>query len=219
MTFRLYTFWRSQAAYRVRIALAMKDMDYGSAYVHLLKGEQFSDAYGDINPGNAVPALIDGEGAPLVQSLAILEYLEEKQPDPPLLPSGLRDRAHVRAIAQMLVVDTHPFIVPRVRKYLETELRLDEQARLRWLKHWQETGSSVVEKVLSRDARTGAFCLGDTPSMADLCLVPHFTSAMMLYDCDLNAFATCKRIFDNCMRLEAFAQTHPTKQLDYVPGH
>jgi maleylpyruvate isomerase len=219
MSLRLYSFWRSQATYRVRIALAIKGMSYENEYVHLLKGEQFSDSYAAINPASAVPALVEDGKAPLIESLAILEYLEEKQPNPPLLPTDLRDRAHVRSVAQMCVVDIHPLIVPRVRKYLEQELRVDEQARNKWLKHWQETGSRALEKVLSRDRRTGAYCLGDKPTMADLCLVPHFTSAIMLYDCDLNAFPTCKRIFDNCMRLPAFADTHPTKQPDYAPGH
>ncbi|HEX9903473.1 MAG TPA: maleylacetoacetate isomerase [Propylenella sp.] len=217
MALRLYTFWRSQAAYRVRIALAIKGLSYDSEYIDLLKGRQFDDAYARLNPGHAVPTLVDGDSPPLTESVAIIEYLEEMQPEPPLLPSDRRLRAHARAIAQMFVADTHPFIVPRVRKYLEKELGLDEAARTRWLRHWQETGARAVETVLSRDSRTGKFCVGDRPTLADLCLVPHFTSAMMLYDCDLGAFPTCRRIFDACMALDAFASTHPTKQPDYAP--
>jgi maleylacetoacetate isomerase len=216
---RLYTFWRSQATYRVRIALAIKGIEYESSFVDLLKGDQFAEAYDALNPGHAVPTLVDGDSPPLVESLAIIDYLEEKQPTPPLLPADIRLRAHARAIAQMLAADVHPFIVPRVRTYLQREFGADEAARTKWLKHWQETGSRVVETVLARDSRTGRFCVGDRPSVADLCLVPHLTSAMMLYDCDLGQFPTCKRIFDACMALDAFSSTHPTKQPDYAPGH
>ncbi len=215
MTIRLYTFWRSQAAYRVRIALALKGIEYESVFIDLLKGRQFDESYRALNPGQAVPTMIDGDGPPLVQSLAILEYLEEKHPNPPLLPSDIQLRAHARAIAQILAADTHPLIVPRVRSYLEKEFGLDEPTRMRWLKHWLESGSRAVESLLAGDGRTGKFCCGDRPTLADLCLVPHVTTAMMLYDFDLAAFPHSKRIFDACMRLDAFSKTHPTKQPDY----
>jgi maleylacetoacetate isomerase len=219
MDMRLYTFWRSQAAYRVRIALALKGIEYESEFIDLLKGHQFSDAYSALNPGHAVPTLIDRDGPPLVQSLAILEYLEEKHPNPPLLPADPQQRAHVRALAHMLVADTHPFIVPRVRKYLEKDLGLAEATRTNWLRHWLDAGSRAVETVLARDSRTGKFCCGDQPSIADLCLVPHFTSAMMLVQTDLASYPTCKRIFAACMSLDAFASTQPTRQPDFAPGH
>jgi len=216
---KLFTFWRSQATYRVRIALALKGLQYDSEYIDLLKGHQFSDAYDAVNPGHALPTLIDGDGPPLVESLAILEYLDEKHPELPLLPADLRDRAHARAVAQLLASDTHPFIVPRVRKYLEKELGLDEAKRTAWLRHWLETGSHAVETVLTRDARTGRFCCGERPTIADLCLVPHFVSAGMLVQMDLGAYPTCKRIFENCMALDAFSNTQPVKQPDCSPGH
>ena len=126
---KLFTYWRSQAAFRVRIALGLKGLAMEKVTLDLLAGDQFAADYQKLNPEGVVPTLIDGEGEPLVQSLAILEYLDEKYPEPPLLPKDLRARAHARAIAQMVAMDAHPFIVPRVRKYLEEELRLDEPAR------------------------------------------------------------------------------------------
>ena len=126
---KLFTYWRSQAAFRVRIALRLKGLAMEKITLDLLAGDQFAADYQKLNPEGVVPTLIDGEGEPLVQSLAILEYLDEKYPEPPLLPKDLRARAHARAIAQMVAMDAHPFIVPRVRKYLEEELRLDEAAR------------------------------------------------------------------------------------------
>jgi len=181
---KLYTYWRSQASFRLRVALRLKGIVVETVSLDLLKGDQFKDAYKALNPEMVVPTLVDGDGPPLVQSLAIIEYLEEKYPQPALLPSDLLARAHVRALAQMLAMDAHPFIVPRVRKYLQKELQLDETARLKWLRHWLDAGSRAVEHVLARDARTGSFCCGEYPSIADICLVAHLTSAKMLCDTD-----------------------------------
>ena len=142
---KLFTYWRSQAAFRVRIALRLKGVAMEKVTLDLLKGDQFAADYQKLNPEGVVPTLIDGEGEPLVQSLAILEYLDEKYPEPPLLPKDLRARAHARAIAQMVAMDAHPFIVPRVRKYLEEELHLDEAARAKWVRHWLDAGSRAVE--------------------------------------------------------------------------
>ena len=211
---QLYTFWRSQAAFRVRIALGMKGIRPGMVYVDLLKGEQASPAYRNLNPEMTLPTLIDGDGPPLVQSLAILEYLEEAHPEPALLPKDQRERAYVRALAHVVAVDAHPFVVPRVRKYLETELRVDEQGRMKWLRHWLDSATGVMEEMLSRDRRTGRFCFGDTPTMADVCLVPHITSAQMLYGCQLDRYPTVKRIFAECEKLEPFAAAHPRRQRD-----
>ena len=155
---KLFSFWRSQATYRVRIALRLKGLKAEVATLDLLKGDQFDAAYRAINPQAVVPSLIDGEGPPLVQSLAILEYLDEKYPQPPLLPKDLRDRAHVRALAQMLAMDAHPLVVPRVRKYLDEELHLDEAARNAWQRHWMELSCQAFEDVLTRDGRAGQFC-------------------------------------------------------------
>jgi maleylacetoacetate isomerase len=211
---QLYTFWRSQAAFRVRIVLALKGQQAEMVYVDLLKSAQASPEYRKVNPAMMLPTLIDGEGPPLVQSLAIMEYLDEVYPDPPLLPKDPRDRAHVRALAQAVAVDAHPFLVPRVRNYLQHELHLDEPSRMRWLRHWLDTATAVVEDMLSRDRRTGRFCYGDGPSLADACLIPHMTSAQMLYDCNFDAYPSAKRIFDACMKLRAFAVAHPSSQAD-----
>jgi len=194
---KLYTYWRSQASYRVRIALRLKGLVAEVVSLDLLKGDQFEATYRAINPEMVVPTLIDGDGPPLVQSLAI--------PD-------LRTRAHVRGLAQMLAMDAHPFIVPRVRKYLEQELHLDEPARMKWLTHWLDAGSRSIEDVLVRDPRTGHFCCGDHPTIADICLVAHLTSAKMLCDRSPAPYPTARRIFNACMDLEAFAVEHPLRQ-------
>jgi maleylacetoacetate isomerase len=211
---KLFTYWRSQAAYRVRIALALKGLAMEKVTLDLLAGDQFAAEYQALNPEGVVPTLIDGEGQPLVQSLAILEYLDEKYPDPPLLPMELRARAHARAVAQMVAMDAHPFIVPRVRKYLAEELHVDEAARVTWVRHWLDEGSRAVEKVLARDPRTGKFCVGDQPSVADICLAAHLTSAKLFGGGDPADYPVAGRIYANCMAIEAFAAEHPLRQPD-----
>lgn len=213
-TVTLYTYWRSQAAFRVRIALRLKGIAIEKVTLDLLKGDQFAASYQALNPEGVVPTLIDGAGEPLVQSLAILEYLDEKYPDPPLLPAELRARAHARAIAQMVAMDAHPFIVPRVRKYLEEELGLDEATRARWVRHWLDAGSRAVEQVLARDPRTGRFCVGDRPTIADICLAAHLTSGKLFGGREPANYPTAGRIYENCMQLEAFAAEHPLRQPD-----
>jgi len=213
-TVTLYTYWRSQAAFRVRIALRLKGIAIEKVTLDLLRGDQFAASYQALNPEGVVPTLIDGAGEPLVQSLAILEYLDEKYPDPPLLPTELRARAHARAIAQMVAMDAHPFIVPRVRKYLEEELGLDEATRGRWVRHWLDAGSRAVEQVLARDPRTGRFCVGDRPTVADICLAAHLTSGKLFGGREPAEFPTAGRIYETCMQLEAFAAEHPLRQPD-----
>jgi len=161
-----------------------------------------------------VPTLIDGDGPPLVQSLAILEYLEEKYPQPPILPKDLNARAHARAIAQMVAMDVHPFMVPRVRKYLEQELKLDEPTRMKWIGHWVDLGSEAVEETLARDPRTGKFCVGDQVTVADLCLAAHLTSAKVLLGRNPADYPNAGRIYATCMALDAFSSEHPLKQPD-----
>jgi maleylacetoacetate isomerase len=209
---KLYTYWRSQASFRVRVALRLKGLFAETIALDLLNGDQFDSAYKTLNPHMAVPTLLDGEGPPLLQSLAIIEYLEEKYPQPPLLPADLRARAHVRALAQMVAIDAHPFIVPRVRKYLEQELHLDASSRSKWLAHWLDAASRAIEEVLARDPRTGRFCCGDRPTIADICLVAHLTSAKMLCDRDASPYPTARRILDACMQIDAFALEHPLRQ-------
>lgn len=210
---QLFTFWRSQAAYRVRIALHLKGLDYQPHVINLLKGEQFSEAYRKINPESVVPTLLDGDKK-LVQSLAILEYLEETHSNPPILPSGAADRAHARAIGQVVAMEAHTLLVPRIRHYLEKELGLDEETRMKWIRHWNDTASNAVEAILASDPRTGKFCVGDTPTIADICLVPHISSTIMLYKADISRLPTVKRIYEACMELDAFSSTHPLKQPD-----
>lgn len=215
---QLYTFWRSQAAYRVRIALHLKGLDFQPHTINLLKGEQFSDAYRKINPESVVPTLIDGDRK-LVQSLAILDYLDESYPSPSILPASAEDRAHSRALGQIVAMEAHTLIVPRIRKYLEKELGLDEETRTKWIRHWNDTASAAFEESIARDPRTGKFCIGDTPTIADICLVPHIASTIMLYKNDLSGLPTVKRIFENCMALDAFSTTHPLKQPDADGAH
>jgi len=210
----LYTWWRSQAAFRVRIALHLKGIEAEMVFVDLSKDEQLAATYRSLNPEMVLPTLIDGKGPPLRQSLAILEYLEDQYPEPPLLPKDARARAHVRALAQVVAVDAHPFVVPRVRKYLEQELGLDEQTRMKWLQHWLDSGTRVIENMLSHDTRTGRYCWGDAPTIADICLVAHLTSAKMLYGCDLDPYPAVRQIFEACMQIDAFALAHPLQQPD-----
>jgi len=209
----LFTFWRSQAAYRVRIALHLKGLAFEPRIIDLLKGDQYSDQYRALNPESVVPTLVI-DGRPLYQSLVILEYLDEEFPEPPLLPSRTEDRAHARALAQIVAMDGHPLIVPRIRSYLGKELKLDEAQRMEWIRHWMDTASDALESVLSRDSRTGTFCVGDRPTQADICLVAHFTSTIMLYKNDVTRWPTANRIFQACMQEEAFAATHPLRQPD-----
>ena len=214
---KLFTYWRSQAAFRVRIAVRLKGLAAENITLDLIKGDQFAPAYRALNPEGVVPTLIDGEGQPLVQSLAILEYLDEKYPQPPLLPKELYARAHARAIAQMVAMDAHPFIVPRVRKYLEQELHLDEAARAQWVRHWLDAGSRAVEETLARDPRTGKFCVGDEVTVADICLAAHLTSAKLFGGRGPSDYPVAGRIYQTCMRIEAFAAEHPLGQPD-APG-
>jgi maleylacetoacetate isomerase/maleylpyruvate isomerase len=215
---RLYSYWRSQATFRVRIALGLKGLAAETKYVDLLKNEHMGPQYQELNPAMMLPTLIDGQGPPLVQSLAILEYLDEEYPEPPLLPQNARDRAHVRALSQAVAADVLPLIVPRVRNYLDRELHVDEPSRMKWLQHWLDGGSRVIEEMLCRDSRTGRFCYGDAPTMADVCLIPHVTSAQMLYGCDFSAYPTIRRIVDAAMRLRVFADAHPMQQADARPA-
>jgi maleylacetoacetate isomerase len=211
---KLYTYWRSQASYRVRIALRLKQIVAQKFTLDLLKGDQFDPGYRALNPEMVVPTLIDGEGPPLTQSLAIIEYLDEKYPEPPLLPRDLNARAHVRALAQMVAIDAHPFIVPRVRKHLEETFDCDEPARVAWVRHWLDEGSRAIEEALARDPRTGRFCCGDAPTIADICLAAHLTSVKLFGARDPDSFPAAGRIFAACMKLDAFALEHPLREPD-----
>lgn len=211
---KLYTYWRSQAAFRVRIALRLKGQTPEKITLDLLKGDQFDAAYRALNAEAVVPTLIDGEGSPLVQSLAILEYLDEIYPDPPLLPSDPRGRAHARALAQMTAMDAHPFIVPRVRKYLQERFDFGNDAVDEWVRHWLDAASHTVEELLARDPRTGRFCVGNEPTVADICLVAHLASCKLFGAREASAYKTAGRIYETCMALDAFTAEHPLRQPD-----
>jgi maleylacetoacetate isomerase len=210
---KLYGFWRSLASYRVRVTLALKGLHAEEVSIDLLKGRQNSEDYLAVNPQGVVPALVlDEGGAPLFQSLAILEYLEETHPQPPLLPQDPRGRARVRGLALIAAADGHPLIVPRVRNYLEKELKADETARNRWLAHWTMRALEAIESHLAREKDTGRFCHGNTPTLADVCLASQVIGALAYFNCDTKAVPTAMRIYNQCMEMEAFAKAHPLNQ-------
>ncbi len=209
---KLHTYFRSSAAYRVRIALNLKGLDYEAVPVHLVRGggEHRQPAYLGLNPAGLVPALED-QGQVLTQSLAIIEYLEETHSQPALLPAAPLDRARVRAIAQAIACDIHPVNNLRVLQYLTRELGASEEQKNAWYRHWIGVGLQAVEAMLVGDARTGAFCHGDTPGLADCCLVPQVFNARR-FGCDLSAMPTVQRIAEHCAGLAAFRSAAPEAQ-------
>jgi maleylacetoacetate isomerase len=211
---KLYSYFRSSASYRVRIALNLKGLQHQTIPVHLLRngGEQLSPQYRQLNPDGLVPALAV-DGATLTQSLAIIEYLEEAYPEPPLLPQSALDRAYVRGIALSIACDIHPLNNLRVLRYLSGELKIAEDDKNAWYRHWCEQGLAALETLLAKDQRVGRFCYGDTPTLADCCLVPQVANARRL-DCDLSAMPTIVRINEACLALEAFAKAAPAQQPD-----
>ena len=210
---KLYSFWRSLASFRVRVALNLKGLPVETVFVDLDADAQRSDDFRCVNPQMALPALIDGDGAALFQSLAIIEYLDEVHPRPPLLPSEARGRARVRGLAQMVACEGHPLLVPRVRSYLERELKLDEATRRDWSRHWIAETMAALERRLGGDAETGTFCHGDKPTLADICLVGHVAAAQNAR-CDLAAYPAVMRVSRAAMALPAFAKAHPLAQPD-----
>jgi maleylacetoacetate isomerase len=210
---KLYTYFRSSAAYRVRIALNLKGLAYETAPVHLLRngGEKLQEHYRKINPAGLVPSLQDGERI-LTQSLAIMEYLDEAYPGNPLLPSDLLGRARVRALAQIIACDTHPLNNLRVLKFLTRTLQVDEEAKSQWYRHWVEEGLRALEAHLD-GPETGTFCHGDTPTIADCCLVPQVFNAQRFH-VDLSPYPNVMAIHERCSDLDAFAAAHPAQQPD-----
>ena len=209
---KLFGFWRSLATFRVRIALNLKGIVPDEVIdVNLMQGKQREEAYRKVNPQMVLPALVDGDGPVLFQSLAIMEYLDETHPQPPLLPSTPRGRARVRALAQIVACDSHPLLVPRVREYFEHELKLDEPTRLKWIRHWIGEALRALEANLAGSGETGRYCQGDAITIADICLVSQATGASF-YKYDMAPFPTVRRIVDTCMQNDAFARAHPLKQ-------
>jgi maleylacetoacetate isomerase/maleylpyruvate isomerase len=203
----LYNYFRSSASYRVRIALALKGLAYDYRAIHLVKNEQLSPAYAELAPARLVPLLKDGDRL-LTQSLAIIEYLDETHPEPPLLPGDAFARARVRALALDIACEIHPLNNLRVLRYLVRELKVGEEDKNRWYRHWVETGLEVVEKRLAGEPDTGRFCHGDAPTLADIVLVPQIFNAQR-FECRLDHVPTVMRVFGECMRLDAFTKTQP----------
>jgi maleylacetoacetate isomerase len=209
---KLFSFWRSLATYRVRIALNLKGLAPDEVIeVNLLKGHQREAEFRKINPMMAIPALIEDDGTVLFESLAILEYLDETHPSPPLLPKEPKARARVRGLAQIIACDTHPLIVPRVREYLAHEYKIDEAGVLKWGHHWHTAALTALETHLSASKQTGRYCQGDAITIADICLAGQAVGAAY-FKCDLAPYPTVKRIVDDLNKVDAFARAHPLKQ-------
>lgn len=203
----LYDYPRSSAAYRVRIALNLKGLEYKSQIINLLDGEESNDEYKALNPQGLVPCLITSDGIKISQSLAICEYLEEVYPELPLLPRDAIGRSRVRHLSQLVACDIHPLNNLRVLNYLKEELSVSEEQKLDWYKHWVTIGFSAFEALLDAP-ETGNFCHGDTASLADLCLIPQLFNAHR-FSVDLTNFPLLLNIAKNCQSLEAFTKAAP----------
>ena len=210
----LYGYFRSSAAFRVRIALNLKGLAFDTELVNLSKGDHLSEEYRRVNPQGRVPALVDDE-VTLLQSPGIMEYLEEVYPTPAILPTGAQARARVRAIANIISCDIHPLNNLAVLNYLEGPLAASGKQKTVWYQHWVAEGFNAVETLLTDSPNTGIFCDGDKPGLADICLVPQVFNAQR-FDCDLSSYPTIERIFSTCMELEAFDTAQPSKQPEAV---
>ena len=209
---KLYTYFRSSAAFRVRIALNLKGLAYEPIFVHLAKGEHRRPDYASVNPQALVPTLVLDDGTRLNQSLAIIEYLEEKHPRPPLLPGDSLGKARVRSLAELIACEIHPLNNLRTLQYLKRQLNQSEEQVNTWYRHWIADGLAKfeAEMLLHKDTK---FCCGDSPTMADCCLVPQIFNAKR-YNCDLAPYPTTVRVFEQCMKLDAFDRAQPAKQPD-----
>ncbi len=211
---KLYNYFRSSASYRVRIALNLKGLPYEYLSVHLLKdgGQQLAPSFRALNPESLVPVL-DDDGEVLTQSLAIIEYLEETRPAPPLLPRDAAERAYVRGIALAIACEIHPLNNLRVLRYLVKTLGASEEQKNAWYRYWVEQGLASIEARLVAEQRSGRYALGDAVTLADVFIVPQIFNAQRM-DCNLDAVPTVMRIFDNCMQLPAFVDAQPSAQPD-----
>lgn len=211
---KLYSYWRSSTSYRARIALNLKGLDYEIVPVHLLRdgGEQRKADYKALNPQGVLPTLIDGD-AVLTQSLAIVEYLDETHPNPPLLPADAAGRARVRAFSQAVACEIHPLTNLRVLQHLTGAMGRSEDEKLAWYRHWTADGLAALEALVAGHPATGSFVHGEAPTMADLCLVPQMYNARR-FSIDLAAYPTLLRIDEQCRSLEAFAKAAPEAQPD-----
>ena len=210
---KLYDYFRSSAAFRVRIALNLKGLAPERVFVHLRKGDQRADEYLALNPQGLVPTLVADDGTVLTQSLAIMEWLDETHPEPPLLPADPAGRARVRSIAMAIACDIHPLDNTRVLSYLTGTLGASDEQRNGWYKYWIDVGFEALETRLARDGATGRFCQGDRPTLADVCLVPQLANARRVAF-DFAPYPTLIRIEAACLALPAFANAVPAKQPD-----
>ena len=211
---KLHNYFRSSASFRVRIALALKGLAYEYHSVHLAKGEQFQDAFTQLNSDALVP-MLEIDGLRLTQSMAIMEYLDETHPTPALLPTDAAGRARVRALSQAIACEIHPINNLRILKYLSGTLKVDEETKNTWYRHWVDLGLQAFEKQLAHSP-AGAFCHGDTPGMADCVLVPQIFNAQR-FKVDLSGFKRTMAVFDACMALPAFQQAQPSACPDFEP--
>lgn len=210
---KLYNYFRSSAAFRVRIALGLKGLPYDYVPVHLAKKEQLAPDYRKLSPDALVPTLVDDAGHAIGQSLAIIEWLEETHPEPPLLPRAPLDRAWVRSLALQIACDIHPLNNLRVLKFLVQDMGLSDEQKNAWYRHWIEAGFAALEQRLAGDPRTGAFCLGEAPTLADAVLVPQVFNARR-FDIDVTRYPTLVRIDAHAMRHPAFIAAAPGQQPD-----
>lgn len=205
---KLHNYFRSSASYRVRIALNLKGMAYDYIPVHIARGEHKTGPFASLSADRLVP-LLEDEGERFSQSMAIIEYLDEVQPEPPLLPADPVGRAHVRALAQSIACEIHPINNLRVLKYLVSELKLDEAAKNGWYRHWVREGLLAFERQLAQHP-AGVYCWGDTPTMADCCLVPQVFNGQR-FDCDFSGLPRTMAAYEACMRLDAFQRAQPSQ--------
>ena len=210
---KFFSFWRSLASFRVRIALNLKKIPADVVFVDIDAEAHRAAAYREVNPQMALPSLVLDDGTVLFQSLAILDYLEETHPAPPLLPSDPAGRARVRGLAQIVACEGHPLLVPRVRRYLDRELNLRDTQQAAWRRHWTVETLAALEGHLAGHAATGRFCHGDAPTFADICMVGHVSFAVT-QQIELGPYPTVKRIFETAMALPEFASAHPSRQPD-----
>jgi maleylacetoacetate isomerase len=208
---KLYTYFRSSAAFRVRIALNLKGLAYEPVFVHLAKGEHRAPAYAKVNPQALLPTLELDDGTRLTQSLAIIEYLDERHPQKPLVPKDAQQRARVRSLSYLIASEIHPLNNLRVLQHLKRALGQNEEQVNAWYRHWIADGLAKLESELA--GNTGKFCHGDQPTMADCCLAPQIFNAKR-YSCDLAPYPNTMRAFEACMKLEAFDRAQPSKQPD-----
>jgi maleylacetoacetate isomerase len=209
---KLYTFFRSSAAFRVRIALNHKGLAYEHVPVSLAKAEHLQPGYGSVNAQKLVPTLEDG-GRLLAQSLAIIEYLDEVHPGPRLLPADPLDRHYVRAFSQIVACEIHPLNNLRTLKHIRKTYGLDDDGVNAWYRHWIAEGFAMMESFLGRERRHGRYCFRDQVSLADCCLVPQVFNAQR-YDCDLKPYPTVMRLHEECMKQDAFVRAQPAQQPD-----